>query len=100
LKTLPQSSGFLDGGEWRSRSRTVVEAKLRFEQIQHLPGEDAEGALRALLDTIDAMAMTHADESIHQKRLIAVMVARTGTEPLAAGDRPGQRLSRPDQASR
>jgi hypothetical protein len=88
LKTLPQSSGFLDGGEWRSRSRTVVEAKLRFEQIQHLPGEDAEGALRALLDTIDAMAMTHADESIHQKRLIAVMVARTGTEPLAAGTDP------------
>jgi hypothetical protein len=88
LKSLPESSGLPGGGEWRSKSRAVVDAKLRFVQIRHLPGEDAEGALRALLESIDAMATTHADESIHQKRLIAVMVARTGAEPLVAGTDP------------
>ena len=65
-----------------------MDAKRRFEQIRQLPGTDTEGALRDLLDSIDAMEATHADESIHQKRLIAVMVARTGVEPLAAGTDP------------
>jgi hypothetical protein len=61
---------------------------MRFEQIRQLPGTDTEGALHDLLDTIDAMAARHADESIHQKRLIAVMAARTGAEPLAVGTDP------------
>jgi hypothetical protein len=61
---------------------------MRFEQIRQLPGTDTEGALHELLDNIDAIAATHADESIHQKRLIAVMAARTGAEPLAVGTDP------------
>jgi hypothetical protein len=88
LETLPKSSGVPGGGEWRSRSRAVVDAKVRFELIRQLPGTDAEGAMRDLLDSIDAMESTRADESIHQKRLIAVMVARTGVEPLAVGTDP------------
>jgi hypothetical protein len=88
METLLKSSGVRGGGEWRSRSRTVLEAKVRFEQVRQLPGTDADGALRNLLDSIDAMASTHSEESIHQKRLIAVMVARTGAEPLAVGTDP------------
>jgi hypothetical protein len=88
METLPKSSGVRGGGGWRSRSRTVEGAKLRFEQIRQLPGTDVDAALRDLLDSIDAMATTYNDESIHQKRLIAVMVARTGVEPLAVGTDP------------
>ena len=88
LTTLPESSGLRGGGEWRKLSRTVVDAKRRFEQVRQLPGEDADGALRDLLDSIDAMESTHTDKSIHQRRLIEVMVARTGVEPLAVGTNP------------
>ena len=88
LETLPKSSGVPGGGEWRSLSRAAVDAKVRFEQIRQSPGTDTQGALHDLLDSIDAMAATQADESIHQKRLIAAMVARTGAEPLAMGTDP------------
>jgi hypothetical protein len=85
LTTLPELSGLPGGGEWRKLSRAAVDAKLRFEQVRQLPGEDAGRALRDLLDSIDAMESAHAHKSIHQRRLIEVMVARTGVEPLAVG---------------
>ena len=66
----------------------MSEAKQRFEQIRGLPGADTDGALRDLLDMIDDLAMTFEQETIHQKRLIAVMVERTGAEPLASGTKP------------
>jgi hypothetical protein len=88
LKTIPASHGVEGGGEWRTRSRKVSEAKQRFEQIRGLPGADTEGALHDLLDRIDDLALTFQHETIHQKRLIAVMVERTGAEPLASGTRP------------
>ncbi len=88
LKTIPESHGGLGGGEWRARSRKVSEAKQRLEQIRGLPGADTDGALRDLLDRIDDLALTFEEETIHQKRLIAVMVERTGAEPLASGTKP------------
>jgi hypothetical protein len=88
LKTIPGSYGGLGGGEWRTRSRKVSEAKQRFGQVRGMPGADEAGALRELLDRIDDLARTFEQESIHQKRLIAVMVERTGAEPLASGTRP------------
>ena len=88
LKTIPQSQAVGGGGEWRSRSRAVTEAKQRYEQIRGLPGTDADAALEDLLRRIDALGQTHVEETIHQKRLIAVMVARTGAEPLASGINP------------
>ena len=47
-----------------------------------------DGALRDLLDSIDDLALTYEQETIHQKRLIAVMVERTGAEPFASGTKP------------
>jgi len=88
LKTIPASHGIRGGGEWRVRSRKVSEAKQRFEQIRGLPGADTDGALRDLLDRIDDLVLTHEQETINQKRLIAVMVERTGAEPLASGTKP------------
>ena len=85
LKTIPESHGPRSGGLWRVQSRKVAEAKQRFELIRGLPGEDVEGAFRALLDSIDELALTHQQETIHQKRLIAVMMDRAGPESLASG---------------
>jgi hypothetical protein len=102
LKTIPDLPGFPGGGQWRASSRKVSEAKQRFEQIQGLPGADAEGALRDLLASIDDLALTFEQQTIHQKRLIAVMVERTGAEPLASGTKPVSTyqglLTRLDQA--
>ena len=88
LKTIPASYGGLGGGEWSIRSRKVLEAKQRFAQVRGVPGADEAGALRELLVSIDDLARIFEQESIHQKRLIAVMVERTGAEPLASGTRP------------
>ena len=88
LKTIPGSYGSLGGGEWRTRSRKVWEAKQRFAQVRGVPGADEDGALRELLDSIDDLARTFEQETIHQKRLIAVMVERTGAQPLSSGTRP------------
>ena len=88
LKTIPGSYGCLGGGEWRSRSRKVWEAKQRFAQGQGVPGADEAGALSDLLSSIDDLARTFEQETIHQKRLIAVMVERTGAQPLSSGTRP------------
>ena len=65
LKTIPESYGGLGGGEWKARSRKVSKAKQRFEQIRGLPGADADGALRDLLGSIDDLALTHEQETIH-----------------------------------
>jgi hypothetical protein len=88
LKTIPESYGGLGGGEWRTRSRAVLQARQRFEQIRGLPGADEDGALRDLLASVDDLALTFEQESIHRKRLIAVMIERTGAAPLASGTKP------------
>ena len=54
-----------------------------------LPGEDAEGALRHLLSSIDDLSRFHdAEQGLHERQLIAVMMSRTGTTPLSAGANP------------
>ena len=88
MKAIPASQDPGGGGQWRTRSREVVEAKQRFEMIRGLPGADSDGALQELLAKIDDMALTHEQERIHQQRLIAVIVNRTGAQPLAAGTEP------------
>jgi hypothetical protein len=88
MKAIPESQDSGGPGRWRQRSRRVLDAKQRFELIRGLPGEDSDGALSELLATIDEMARTHEQDRIHQQRLIAVMVNRTGAEPLASGTNP------------
>ena len=76
-------------GRWRDLSREVVEARRRYGMAVGLPGEDAEGALRDLLARIDDMSRFHDEgQGLHERRLIAVVVSRTGTEPLSAGTEP------------
>ena len=88
LKTIPGSYGSLGGGEWRTRSRKVLEAKQRFTQVWGVPGANEDLMLRDLIASIDDMARTFEQETIHQKRLVAVMVERTGAQPLSSGTRP------------
>jgi hypothetical protein len=99
LKSIPESYGGLGGGEWRTRSRKVWEAKQRFAQVRRISGADEAEVLRELLDKIDDLARTFEQESIHQKRLIAVMVERTGRRAAGVGHKAGGRLpGSPDSA--
>ena len=82
------------GGQWRRTSRAVVDAKTTYEKAAGLPGEDAPAAMQALLDRIDDMARTHEQDALHQQRLIAVMLQRTGAVPLSAGLQPVKEFDR------
>ncbi|MEU3980183.1 hypothetical protein AB0F77_08725 [Streptomyces sp. NPDC026672] len=88
MKAIPASQRTGGGGEWSVRSRAVVEAKKRYELAKGLPGEDQELALSGLIQKIDEMAITHTQERIHQKKLITVMINRTGVAPLSEGIKP------------
>jgi hypothetical protein len=88
MKAIPASQDIGDGAQWSTKSREVVEAKRRFEMVRGLPGEDSDGALQALLARIDEMALTHEQDRLHQRRLIAVIIDRTGAQPLASGTSP------------
>ncbi|MEZ5222216.1 MAG: hypothetical protein R2743_12035 [Ilumatobacteraceae bacterium] len=91
MKTIPDSQKDGQAGRWRSASRAVTDARRRFDLVRGVPGEDEDGALRELLDAIDGLEQVHGQEGIHQRRLIAIMVSRTGTVPLSAGTEPVRR---------
>ncbi|GGT29286.1 hypothetical protein GCM10010271_36590 [Streptomyces kurssanovii] len=87
MKAIPSSQNSAStGGEWKTLSREVVEAKQRLEATADLTAEDREGAMQRLFTTVDALDVFHKQDAVHQRRLIAVIVNRTGTEPLTAGD--------------
>jgi len=88
MKAILASQDTGGGGQWRTKSRNVADAKQRLEMIRRLPGEDSEGALKELLARIDEMALTHEQDRLHQQRLIAVIINRTGAQPLASGIGP------------
>ena len=89
MKSILASVGSGGTGGWRQVSREVVEARARFGRAVELPGEDVEGALRDLLASIDDLSRFHdEDEGLHERRLIAVLLSRTGTAPLSAGTTP------------
>ena len=89
MKSILASVGSGEAGRWRHLSREVVDARTRYGMTVGLPGEDAEGALRGLLASIDGLSRFHDEEQgLHERRLIAVVVSRTGTAPLSAGANP------------
>lgn len=89
LKSILESVGSGGAGTWKQISRRVVKARRRYGIAVGLPGEDAEGALRDLLANIDDLSRFHDEEAgLHERRLIAVMVNRTGTAPLSTGTAP------------
>jgi hypothetical protein len=88
MKTIPASQDVGGGGLWRSASRAVADARRRYEFVRGVPGEDEQGALDELLATIDDLEIIHSQEGIHERRLIAIMVNRTGALPVASGTAP------------
>ena len=89
MKAILDSVDSGESGRWRHLSREVVDAGRRYERAEGLPGEDFEGARRDLLARIDHLRRFHDEgQGLHEKRLIEVVVRRTGTEPLSAGTRP------------
>lgn len=90
MKTIPASQPLGGGSLWRTASRAVSDARRRYELVKDVPGEDAPGALNDLLAAIDDLDLVHSQEGIHERRLIAIMVNRTGTLPVASGTAPIQ----------
>jgi hypothetical protein len=88
LKRLLDSVETPQAGTWRRTSRAVVEAKRRYLIARELPGEDGVGALEELLRVVDDLDAAHREERIHERRLIAVLMARTGSLPLTSPSNP------------
>lgn len=90
MKSIPASQPLGGGGLWRTASRAVSDARRRYELVKDVPGEDAQGALNDLLATVDDLDLVHSQEGIHERRLITIMVNRTGALPIASGTAPIQ----------
>lgn len=90
MKTIPASQPLGGGGLWRTASRAVSDARRRYELVNDVPGEDAQGALNDLLAAIDDLDLVHSQEGIHERRLITIIVNRTGALPVASGTAPIQ----------
>lgn len=90
MKTIPASEPLGGGGLWRTASRAVSDARRRYELVKDVPGEDTQGALSDLLAAIDDLDLVYSQEGIHERRLITIMVNRTGALPVASGTAPIQ----------
>lgn len=89
MKAIPNSEADGEGGEWRTLSRAVTDARRRYEMVRGIPGAGEEQALSELLAAADGLASFHeCEEGVHERRLIAIMLRRTGSMPLSAGTAP------------
>ena len=89
MKSILASVESGEAGGWRRLSRQVVDARRRYGMAVGLPGQDEKRALSDLLASIDGLNRFHKEEhGLHERRLISVMVSRTGTAPLSAGASP------------
>lgn len=84
LKRILDSVERSGAGRWQRASRRVTAAKSHFDHVRGLPGGDEEGALAELLRTIDELDDLHNEAGLHERRIIAVLVSRTGAVPLEA----------------
>lgn len=75
-------------GDWREAWRGVEDATRRFEIARGMPGEDQQVALGSLLRAIGEMEDYFRRDKLHQRRLIALMVQRTGAGPLKLSPDP------------
>lgn len=94
LSALIETPDAPEGGQWRRTSRAVADAKVRYESVRSLPGDEAAPALQDLLERIDDMAQVHSQEALHQQRLIAIMLQRTGVMPISTGLEPVKAFDR------
>ena len=77
-----------DGGRWRKVSCEVVDSATQYKLADSFPGNDGKGALDDLLGRVDDLERFHSqEERIHERRLIAVILNRTGLQ-LSAGTAP------------
>ena len=75
----------VSGPSWRSVSREVVDAKIRYESVRG-SGADEQRALTDLLRKTNDLSEFHKQKAIHEQRLIAVMFDRAGSPPLVGSD--------------
>ena len=72
--------------DWSKISRSVTAAAKHYKDARGFGGPEAQMALEDLLRKVQDLDRFHEEEkSIHRKRLIAVMVKRTGFQPTVTG---------------
>ncbi len=82
LESITLAGGSGSTGPWRELSREIVDAANRYANAAQTQDEDAERLLGELLHSIEEIGRFHREgESRHQRRLIAVIVARAGVPP-------------------
>jgi hypothetical protein len=87
LKTITSAESDGTGGRWSSISRRVVTEARRFEIAASAGQTDDESAQARddLLAAVAELESFHGSDGIHQKRLVAALVERTGAFPFASG---------------
>lgn len=92
--TILVSGKTSEGVSWLGASQDVVKVKQRYELAVKKPGDGQQDALKKLLCSINDMKLTHDQKGIHERRLITVMVRRTGGELLLGDTAPVQRYQK------
>ena len=85
LLGLLQSQDLGEDTSWKAISRDVVNARQRYNQVKGLPGGGEEQALSDLMACIDELEAFHSGhESVHHRKLIAILLDRTGISPMTS----------------
>ena len=89
LTEIPKSSDIPANRRLGELSREAVASAQRYRMAMDLPDEGRSSALDDLLSAIDALDIFHRKgNTVHQARLIALMIQRAGVEPLSSGTTP------------
>lgn len=87
-KRLLNWAGEVRSGEFRIASRRVVDARDKYERAIGVSGEDESGWRDELFRAIDGLVDVHQQQGLHERRLVAILVDRTGAQPLGSGTAP------------
>ena len=88
MVSVLESAGISPSSTWEQVSREVVSARKRYATAISLPGQNVESALDDILSRISELGEFHDRDRLHERRLIALMISRTGAEPLTSGTKP------------
>ena len=83
--TVRRNQGETTG--WAARSRAVVTAHEAWIGVRGGSDEDQQAALKNLSVSIGEMAEVHQQDGLNRRRLVAVLVDRTGSFPSGDGSR-------------
>jgi hypothetical protein len=89
LKAIPESAAVGSEPSWRALAKEIQTARDEYLEAVHTQVEDdVSERLTHLLRKIDEIDDVVRRQSHHQKRLISIVIAQSGAEPLTSGIKP------------